>query len=264
MIRLAFLSLIAAFWAAGCVQEASRVPQPSTEGVKLEELKPKLVENPSRVIFFGAINYLVDPARAASVRDCYESLPGGTIRFFDTQAFEENGFFAVRGTGMQFSDLDACLSLFGAERLGQTSLVLDADAEMPFSETFIDREQIITYATAGGGSATMLLQNGTLGWWLTARSNPALPRQVHARILPIFMPHGLMNWPGAEHYAQKMVHRFTESRFDVSLREGDFVVLGVKCNSIEGLTPFQRLLFLRSGDKPKIRLYVIYCVKAKG
>jgi hypothetical protein len=264
MIRLGmFLNLWVVWWVTGCVQEAPRVPLPSTEGVKLEALNPKLEENPSRVIFFEAINYLVDPAHSSSIRDCYHSLPEGGVRFFDKQAFEENGFFAVRGTGMQFNDLNTCLLLFGAERVGQTTLVLESDAEMPLSEKYIDREQIITYATADGSSSTMLLQNGTLGWWLTARSNPAYAGQVHARIFPIFMPHGLINWPGVEHYSQKMVRRFTESRFDVSFREGDFVVLGVNSDSIEKMTPFQRLLFLGSGDKPKkIRLYIIYCVKA--
>jgi hypothetical protein len=70
-----------------------------------------------------------------------------------------------------------------------------------------------------------------------------------------------MNWPGVERIAQKLSHRFDAVRFDVSLREADFVILGVNRDSIDELTFAERLLFLHPGKNGKVRLYAIMCVK---
>jgi hypothetical protein len=215
-------------------------------------------------MLFMVTTFLVDEERAASIRSCYESLPQGAIRFLDKKAFETNGFFASQGTGMQAGTVARCLSQMGAEESGRASLILGPGLEMPFSEVFLDEERPLSYTADGGGSETVTLQYGTLGWTLTARPDATIPGRVHARIQPVFTPRGLLNWPGAEHYAQKMEHRFGAGRFDVSLREADFVVLGVARDSFEEMTTFERLLFLHPGRHDKTRLYVVYCVKAEG
>jgi hypothetical protein len=250
---------------AGCDDNVvPRVSQPSIDGLTLADLQPAVIEKPAPVMLFMVTTFLVDAERAASVRSCYESLPQGGIRFLDKKAFEANGFFASIGTGMQVGDVDRCLSQMGAEQYGRANFVLDAGTEMPFSEAFINEERTISYVAAGGGSESVLLHYGTLGWMLTVRPDTTSPGRVHVRVQPVFTPRGLLNWPGAERYAKKMEHRIEAGRFDVSLREADFVVLGVGCDSIEEMTPLEQLLFLHSGRKDKMRLYVIMCVKAEG
>ena len=250
---------------AGCGDnDAYRVHPPSIEGLTLADLQPTVTEKPAPVMFFMVTTFLVDAARAESVRSCYESLPQGAIRFLDRNAFEANGFFASLGTGMQAGAVGDCLARMGAERFGQASLVLEAGAEMPFSEAFINEERTISYVAAGGGFERVSLHYGTLGWSLTARPDPTSPGRIHARILPVFTPRGLLSWPGAERYARIMEHRVDAGRFDISMREADFVVLGVDRSSFEEMTTLERLLFLHPGTKDKIRLYVVFCVKAEG
>lgn len=256
--------LIPAVLLIGCVESPAPARQPSTEGVTLADLRSEVAEKPAPVMLFMVTTYLVDEAYAEAVQGCYDILPQDAIRFLDKKAFEANGFFASQGTGMQAGVVGDCLVRMGARQQGQTTLMLDAGAEVPFSETIIAQEQTIPYTSAGGGSETVSLQNGTLGWLLTARPDPEFPRRIHARIQPVFTPQGVLNWPGSEQYARKMAYRFDEGRFDVSFREADFVVLGSKRDSVEAMTTFERLLFLQPGGKPKMRLYVIICVKAEG
>ena len=258
------LSLALAVLMTGCAENKARHPQPSIEGLTLADLRSETAEKPAPVIFFLITTFLVDQTQANEVLKCYEKLPRGSIQFLDREAFDANGFFASRGTGMQVGPLGDCLIQAGATRLGQTNLIIEAGAEVPFSETLITQEQTIKYISPGGDPAVISLQNGILGWMLTARSDPAAPMNVHTQIQPVFTPQGLRNWPGAERYIQKMSHRFDSGRLDVSLREADFVVLGVKEAADRDLTTLEQLLFLQPGIRPKLRLYIIMCVKAEG
>jgi len=263
MRLLFFFILIPVVWMTGCDTPAPESLGPSVEGVTLADLRPDVMEKPMPVMLFLVTTYLVDAAYAEEMQSCY-IVAGGAIRFWDKKAFEENGFLAARGTGMQAGLVNACLVRLGAQRLGQTTLMLDAGTEVPFSETGVGQEQTVSYRTAGGGTAAVSLQNGRLGWHLTAQPNRDLSGQVSVQVVPVFVPQGIRNWPGAEEYVQKMAHRFNECRFDVSLREADFVLLSLKHDPEEELTAFQRLLFGQPGGKPQMRLYVISCVKAEG
>lgn len=250
---------------AGCDDNVvPRVRQASIDGLTLADLQPTVIEKPAPVMLFMVTTFLMDAERAASVRSCYEDLPQGAIRFLDKKAFEANGFFVSMGTGMQTGAVGRCLSQMGAEQFGQANLILDAGTEMPFSEVFIDAERTLSYAADGGGSETVTLQYGNLGWTLTARPDPTTPGRVHTRIQPVFTPRGLLNWPGAERYARKMEHRIEAGRFDVSLRDADFVVLGVIRDSFEEMTTLEQILFMQPGRKDKMLLYVIMCVKVEG
>jgi hypothetical protein len=264
MMKFGFLyTLVLVVVLAGCNSSTTPDRQPSIDGITLADLRPAFTESMPPVMLFMITTYLVDESHLQSVRGCYDSLPQDSIRFLDKTAFEANGFFASYGSGMAIGPVGDCLIRMGAEQYNQMSLILDAGLESPFSETVVE-EETITYVVSESNTLTQSLSNGVIGWELTARPDPTVPGRVRARIVPVFSPRGIMNWPGVERIAQKLSHRFDAVRFDVSLREADFVILGVNRDSIDELTSLERLLFLHPGKNGKVRLYAIMCVKAYG
>lgn len=248
---------------AGCGGEVEPILQPSVEGITMADLQSTVTESPAPVLLFMVTTYLVQESHLEAVRSCYEILPQDPIRFRDKEAFEANGLFASLGSGMMMGPVGSCLVRMGAEQLGNASLILNPGAEMPFTASSID-ERMVSYIVEESREKTVPLYNGTLSWTLTARPDPASPRRARIRVEPVFTPRGIMNWPGAESFAQKMSYRFETAGFDVLLREADFVILSVNRDALEEMTTLEKLLFLHSGRQDKVRLYAIVFIKAEG
>lgn len=264
MMRLWIISILTLLLPiVGCTEKQTSPKQPSIEGLTLEQLRADTDNELIPAFLFVITTFLVDQSQADDISVCYEKLLQRSIRFLDQRAFQANGFNASLGTGIQAGPLFECLTRMGAIRLGQTTLVVEPGAEIPFTQAPINQEQIVKYSAAGGELTSVSLQNGDIGWMLTARPDPESPLHIHTRIQPVFTPRGLLNWPGAQRYIQKMSHRFEEGRLDVSLRDGDFIILAVKDAANRDLAPLEQFLFLQSGAKSKLRLYVIMCVKAE-
>ena len=249
---------------AGCGVEQANVPGPSLEGITVADLSPTVTPDSDRppVLLFMVTTYLVDESYLDAVKNCYNSLPHEIIKFANKAAFEANGFSAFYGTGMAMGPVSDCLVRMGADRYGQASLILEAGSEQMFSTAFIENDKV-EYISAEGDAKEVSLHNGTLGWAMTAQPDPSAPRRVLTHVEPIFLPHGLRHWPGAEKLAQKMSHRFGAAGFDVSLREADFVLLSVDRDSFAELTPLERLLFIHPGRRNKLRIFAVLCVKVQ-
>ena len=259
-----FSILVMAIGLSGCGDSANIADrQPSIEGITLADLAVPAAETRTPVLLFMVTTYLVDASYLEAVRSCYEGLPQDLIRFSDKHAFESHGFWASQGTGMDMGPVGDCLVLMGAELYGHSTLILDTGLESPFSATAIEHETL-AILSSDGVAQSVVLRNGSLGWMLTAGVQPGTARRATVRVEPVFTPHGLMNWPVAEHLAQRMATRIDTGRFDVSMREADFVILAVHRDSLDELTPLEQHLFVHPGREKKVKVFAIVCVKLEG
>jgi hypothetical protein len=255
--------LVGAVLAAGCAEPVAQRDSASVEGVTLGELMPPERTRRASVMHFWVQMYVMDTDHAAAVRECYTPLSEGGIRFLDYQAFVDNGFFAAMGIGSQAGPLADCLRRMGARQYGQANLVTDAGEETPFWQVYIDKATV-SYTAVDEGQTEITLLDGDLSWSLTARLDPTLPDRIRVRIRPVFLPRGLKYWPGAERLTQQMTSRFSEGRLDVSLRPAEFVVLATQHDTLDELTPLERLLFTHhEGREARLRLFVIMFIKAE-
>lgn len=256
MKLLVYVILAQAVLVVGCTSPAPTSPSgPTIKGIKIQDIASPQNVASEPVIAFLVTVFHIEPLQLPQVWTCCEMLPQNAIRYSDPRAFEANGFAAAMGSGRQLSALLGCLKQTGAVQFGQTNLLANPDAETPFIEIPIGRKLDIL-----DGADPVSLRNGTLSWSVNGHLDAPSLRRAAAVIEPIFIPQMLSNWPGAERYAEKVTHRFPSGRMEAAFKEGDFIVLTARHSDETQMSDLERLFFYHSGNRPRIRLYVIVFV----
>lgn len=238
----------------GCHWPASpvSVPQPSVEGVTLQDLKSADIKRAEPVVIFLVTQYHLLPEQTPTAWTCSDGVPKKTLTFSDAESFTANGFAAFMGHNIHLGSLLSCLEQVGATRFGQASLLINPDTEMFFSHVFV-----AGHLAVRDGMDSINLRNGTLGWKLKAHLEPPSLRTVTAEIEPVFVPHQIAAWPGAEQYTEQRSHRFQSGRMTASFREGDFIVLTARHDNEKDMQDIESLLFFQQGTRPRTLLYVV-------
>ncbi|NLK40503.1 MAG: hypothetical protein GX298_00415 [Planctomycetes bacterium] len=259
-------SVILSFWiwtASGCVNEPSPVQPIVLEGIKLADIMPTVSEQPPPVTSFLMTTYLVDQQQVAALRVCMESFSTQAFRYKAIKAFESNGLFAAKGSGLQIHSLIECFRQQGVRQIGQGRLAMNPGYELPFGAVAISGSREITWVTADNLETKTFLANGTLCWLLKTQKDQYSPGRILASVEPVFTPWTVQQLLEMDDFALKMAHRFDAGRFEALLRESDFMVLGPRHDSIDEFTELERLLFVTPDARTKFRMYVIVCVDAE-
>jgi len=260
MILWIYVILALFLGALGCQSPTvpASVTQPSVKGLKMHDLIPPDYGRTEPVVVFLVTLYHILPEQTPAAWMCCEGMPPKAIAFSDAQAFSANGFAAMMGSGIYLSGLLGCLEKMGAVRFGQNTLVVNPDSEMPFSEFPVAGQMTLRH-----GTDVVKLKNGTLGWKLKAHLEPPSLLSIAAEIEPVFVPHQVAAWPGAERYAEQLTYRFQSGQMKASFREGDFLVLTARHDNEAEMTDLERILFFQPDPRPRTRLYVLVFARAE-
>ncbi len=250
---------------AGCLeqQQQAHPSAASIDGLTLADVMPKTRENSIPVISFLVTSYEVDLQQAQAVRDCQAALSEQPIRFRDKEAFSINGFYAVVGSGMQISSVNACLERAASRRFSQANLVLNPGFEQTFGQVVIADRAVVDYRGTEGQVLSDSLVEGTLSWALTPEVGPGFPGRIQVTVEPIFIPWAAQRWSAWGQVTEKMTRRFESGKFEMTLGPADFVIIAPRHTDIEQFTAFERLLFLPPGRSDTIRFYALVCLGAE-
>ncbi len=251
---------------AGCLEQQQQA-HPSVapiDGLTLADVMPRTRENSIPVVSFLVASYDVDLQQAQAVRDCQAALSEQPIRFRDKEAFSINGFYAVAGSGMQISSVNACLERAASRRFSQANLVLNPGFEETFGQVVIDDRAVVDYRGTEGQVMSDSLVEGTLSWALTPEAGPGFPGRIEVTVEPIFVPWAAQRWSRWPEAVQRLTRRFEASGFEMTLGPADFVIIAPRHSEIEKFTAFERLFFLPPGRSDQIRFYTIVCLGAEG
>ena len=133
------------------------------------------VSNRLRLPRFSLTTYLVDQQQVAALPVCMESLSTQAFRYKAIKAFESNGLFAAKGSGLQIHSLIECFRQQGVRQDQPGTAGNDPGYELPFGAVAISGSREITWVTADNLETKTFLANGTLCWLLKTKG-PILAR----------------------------------------------------------------------------------------
>jgi hypothetical protein len=248
-----FLSLF-----SGCGKESAQTLPPQYQKLTLKDLKPADARSSQPQIFFDLVTFEIPDDKVQEITLAMAGFDSPNLRFYNKELFCKNGLGAYYGRGEDGDKLSSQLRLLGAKRMVRTNLVTVDKADELFSTTIFPVERYVFSTLYGDRTIGQVFGPGKIGWVIT----PSLTVRrdiVNVKIVPAYVSaegSSIRIAAGKDELGQKP---FGQGRFEVTMQEGDFLVLAP--GRVPTETTVDKMLFGPQDAKDKMRLYVILFVR---
>jgi hypothetical protein len=256
---LFWISLFLPFF-TGCGNESAQTLPPQYQKITLQDLKPVDVQSLQSQILFDLVTFEIPVNKVNGIALAMAGFDLKHVRFYNKELFWKNGLSAYYGRGADSDKLPPQLRLLGARHVVRTSLITMDKADEMFPTTIFPDERYVFSTLYGDRIIGQTFAPGKIGWVIS----PSLTVRrdtVNVKIVPAYVSAEGANIriaAGKNELGQKP---FGQGRFEVTMQEGDFLVLAPGRVSTE--TTLDKMLFGPEGPKGKMRLYVILFIRVE-
>ena len=243
----------------GCGKQSAQTSPPQGQKLTLRDLRPTNAYQFQPQIVFEIVTFELPTARVKEIKPALAPFIPTDVQFGNEELFSKNGLCLFRGKGENGDKLTSQLRFLEAKRTMRTSLItMDKTGELFSTGTFFV-ERYVFVTSYGDQTTGQAFLPGQIGWMITAAMT--LRRDVvQVKMAPVYAPlegSSIRLASGRKEYGEMP---FEQGRFELTIREGDFLVLAP--GRVPTETTLDRMLFGSDGKKDKMRLYVIIFVGA--
>ena len=226
---------------------------PPQKRLTVQDLKPSNTYQFQPRIIFEIVTFELPAGRVKDIAPALASFGQSEVRFRDKTYFSTNGLSLFRGSSEAGDKLTSQLRFLEAERTMRTNLITMDKADELFSTATFSGERYVFSTEYGDQTSSKMFLPGQIGWLIT----PTLTVRrdvIGAAMMPVYMSLGGGNIrlaAGQKEYDPV----FERGRFELMMREGDFVVLAP--TRLTTQTTLDKMLFEADGKKDTMRLYVV-------
>ncbi|MCI0498635.1 MAG: hypothetical protein L0Y36_02995 [Planctomycetales bacterium] len=262
-----FQCLLSGLWLfTGCeVADPNSMVQEkgASNGLKLSDLQDTSPLHPDAefLIELRVLTYALKTDSADALAAVFAALAQTDVRCANRDAFAANGLAVGTGRGEQSARVAQMLYEIGAVRIGQTKLLIPPDQIEVLSRSYLPNAAPILYSPSRNSTAEMNLSAGSMGWIMSARPDPRLPKKVQLNLVPAYWQQGgedLRLWMGKPAVDYQPVQA---GQVLVRIEEGSFVLLG-PARTPPDQTTLDKILFFLPARRPQVQFFVIICDKA--
>jgi hypothetical protein len=267
--RLQFVSMQKSvlFWVGlflpffpGCGKESAQTLPPQYQKLTLQDLKPSDVRPFQSQILFDLVTFEIPADKVKDITLAMAQFEFQQVRFYNKELFWKNGLSAYSGRRGNGDKLSSQLRLLDARRIVRTSLITMDKADELFSTTIFPVERYVFSTLYGDRKIGQAFGPGKIVWVIT----PSLTVRrdtVNVKIVPAYVPAEGARIRIAAGKNELGQRPFVQGRFEVTMQEGDFLVLAP--GRVPTETTLDKMLFGPQGEKDKMRLYVILFLRAE-
>jgi hypothetical protein len=243
---------------SGCGENAVLTPAPQYQKLTLQDLKPAGAPQFQPQIIFDIVTFEIAEDGVKDIAPILAQFNPQGVRIGNKELFTQNGLGVYYGKGGDSDKLVSQLRILNARRAMRTSLMTMDKTDELFTTATFPVERYVFSTFYGNRKVGQAFRPGRIGFVIT--SSLTLRRDsIDVKVVPAYVPEDGANirmTVGKDELGQKP---FGQGRFEVQMREGDFLVLAP--NRVPTETTLDKMLFGPQGAKNKMRLYVILFVR---